>query len=298
MNLSNKLHHFGLKKTLIGYILFTLVSIGTALFMNASWEVLLVILFVSGSILFVFIFLSILFLKKNYELNVHHLNRLESNINTHTSDMLFWSVNQLEASTYLQSFISPRIPLPNTRQGAASPDLLSIIFQKIILNDPKTIVEFGAGVSTLFIGHLIKERKLGGKIHAVDHSEEYFKIIEDNVANTGLSDEVRLYYCPLKKHNIKGKEWLWYDISNLTVPSIDLLIIDGPPGVLQEKVRYPAVPVLIDRLADGALIIVDDYKRYDDAAMVKDWLVEIPQLKLIAELNTEKGTAILQKTGK
>jgi len=226
------------------------------------------------------------------------LKQLESRINLHTTDTLFWNVNQIEASMYLQSFISPRIPLPNTRQGAASPDLLSIIFQKIILTDPKVIVEFGSGVSTLYMAQLLKERKMQGKIHSVDHSEEYFKIIEENVANTGLENEISLYYCPLKKLTINGKEWQWYDISKLTVASIDLLIVDGPPGWLQEKMRYPAVPLLIDRLTDGAFVIVDDYKRHDDAAMVKDWLAELPQLKLIAELNTEKGTAILQKMGR
>ncbi len=308
MNIPHKLLQLGLKKTILGYALFTAIALLVAYFLKASQETLLLILFMTGSNAFVFLFLAVLYLKQNLHVRdtinpigtnqFTALNQLESRINTHTTETLFWNVNQLEASHYLQSFISPRIPLPNTRQGAASPDLLSTIFQKIILNDPKTIVELGSGVSTLFMGHLLRDRKMRGKIHSVDHSEEYFKITEENILNAGLTNEVTLYYCPLIKYVMKEKECLWYDISGLTVSSIDLLIIDGPPGFLQEKMRYPALPLLIDRLAEGALIIVDDYKRYDDSEMVKEWLSENSELKLIAEINSEKGTAIIQKVSK
>jgi predicted O-methyltransferase YrrM len=312
MNISQKLIFIGFKKIFGAYILFAFLTFFLAYYLNVSVATLILMSLITGSVVVVLLFLGLFYLKQNFnisqqvaqiEQNLERgleqgLNKVEARINLHTTDTLFWNVNQIEASTYLQSFISPRIPLPNTRQGAASPDFLSTIFQKIILNRPQTIVELGSGVSTLFMGHLLRDHKIEGKIHSIDHDEFYFKIIQENIIDTGLNNEVSPYHCPLIRQSIKGKERLWYDISNLTVTSIDLLIIDGPPGWLEEKMRYPAIPMLIDRLTEGALIIVDDYKRQDDSEMVKDWLKENTQLLLIAELNSEKGTAVIRKSGK
>ena len=44
---------------------------------------------------------------------------------------------------------------------------------------------------------------------------------------------------------------------------IDLLLVDGPPAyaVGHGLARYPALPVLRDRLAPGATVVLDDVER-------------------------------------
>ena len=59
-------------------------------------------------------------------------------------------------------------------------------------------------------------------------------------------------------------------ISDLT--DIDLLIVDGPPGSTGTRARFPAYPLLSERLAPSALILVDDLQRSDERAVVDAWL--------------------------
>ncbi|MES2616840.1 MAG: class I SAM-dependent methyltransferase [Bacteroidota bacterium] len=214
---------------------------------------------------------------------------------TKTSDNINNAFNQHEYFHYLRSLIVPKIPLPPTRGWAASPDFISLAFREIIAKQPETIVELGSGVSSLFIGHLLKDRQLKGHLHSVDHSSEFGGRTEELLRISEVNHKVSVYSAPITPHTINGKQWQWYDISQLTADKIDLLLVDGPIGTLQEKARYPAIPLLFDRLSPGAIVLLDDYFRKDELAIVQDWLREYPSLQLIAEINTEKGTAVLQK---
>jgi hypothetical protein len=62
------------------------------------------------------------------------------------------------------------------------------------------------------------------------------------------------------------------------LPEIDLLLVDGPPGSAGTQARYPALPVLSDRLADGAIVVLDDFSRADETTIVERWCAEIPGL--------------------
>ena len=212
-------------------------------------------------------------------------------INTNTNN----GVKQLESLRYLHNMIQTPLPLPNTRGYAASPDFLCVVFEQIILHQPLQIVELGSGTSSQYIGSLIRDKALVTKVFSIDHSDTYHQQTVDQLAKHGLSPYVSVHHCPIAETAINGKKWQWYDISQVAVPKIDLLIVDGPLRSLQKEARYPAVPMLFEHLNDGAIILVDDYFRKDDTAMVKAWLKEYPQLSLQAEMYTEKGTALLKK---
>ena len=57
-----------------------------------------------------------------------------------------------------------------------------------------------------------------------------------------------------------------------------VLFVDDPPGPTGPQARYPAIPVLSDRLADGAIVVLDDASRADEATIVERWCAEIPGL--------------------
>ena len=60
---------------------------------------------------------------------------------------------------------------------------------------------------------------------------------------------------------------------------IDLLVVDGPPGLLRPQARYPALPVLRERLSPGASILLDDTHRADEREIVRRWLDEVEGLE-------------------
>lgn len=205
--------------------------------------------------------------------------------------------SQLESQLSIMHIVNPRLPLPNTRGWAASPDFLRLIIENILVRKPKTILELGGGVSTLYIAYVLEKIK-SGKIYSVDHLDEYAKITRNRIKDHGLSQFVEVLFSPLEDIEVKQKKRKWYKkfVTN-EMGKIDMLIVDGPPTSVQNKSRYPAMPLLYEYLSDNALIIIDDYIRKEDKEAVDMWLREYPALK-IHTINTEKGTAILSKESK
>jgi hypothetical protein len=54
---------------------------------------------------------------------------------------------------------------------------------------------------------------------------------------------------------------------------IDLLLVDGPPAYAagHALARYPALPVLGDRLASGATVVLDDAERPGEQEVLRRW---------------------------
>ena len=65
------------------------------------------------------------------------------------------------------------------------------------------------------------------------------------------------------------------------------------PGLTGNLARYPALPVLADRLAEGAYILLDDTERDDEQEILNRWIHEF-SVKIISTPKLEKGAVLLQ----
>jgi hypothetical protein len=93
---------------------------------------------------------------------------------------------------------------------------------------------------------------------------------------------------------INGAKWLWYDLSKVEIPeAIDLLIVDGPPGTTQKLARYPAVPMLHEKLNKDAFILLDDGARPDERQIVEQWTEEF-KMSHSEYLPLEKGAYLIK----
>ena len=64
-----------------------------------------------------------------------------------------------------------------------------------------------------------------------------------------MAEFAEVRHAPLKRGMIGDAEWYWYDPEQLEgIDDIDLLLVDGPPGMIQKNSRWPALPLLFDRL--------------------------------------------------
>lgn len=178
---------------------------------------------------------------------------------------------QSEALLGLYATLDIQQPLPHTRDRAASPDFLHLVASEIFRTRPTLIVEAGSGISTLIAAYCLKKIG-GGKIVSLDHIEKYADFTRQAIASHGLEDFVELVYAPIKSHRLDGKEYPWYDDAQLEpIDRIDLLIVDGPPRNLATDARYPAVPLLIDRLHPGSVVLLDDGNRKGEKEIVARW---------------------------
>jgi O-antigen/teichoic acid export membrane protein/predicted O-methyltransferase YrrM len=203
---------------------------------------------------------------------------------------------QIESLFSLFSLLKISHPLPPMRGWAISPDFASIAMSLIYEVKPRCIVEAGSGVSTIITAYCLKE--LGaGRIIALEQDESFAAITRENIHRHGLEQYASVRYAPLKKVEIDNKDWLWYDIQQLTdVSSVDMVVIDGPPGNIQKWARYPALPILYSRLSQNAVIVMDDCFRHDEKETIRAWQKRFEGF-IAQQLDTEKVTIVLRRAG-
>ena len=202
---------------------------------------------------------------------------------------------QMEAMQSIYSIFQFKTPLPTTRKMAASPDFLKLLVDTILSEKPKLIVELGSGISTILAGKAL-EKNGAGKLISIDNEEKYAELTRKRVSLENLGDIGRVITTDLTIHPINGQNYMWYEISFLKEikQGIDLLIVDGPPKIINKNARYPAIPLLKQYFKENTVILLDDGRRKDEQNTVELWLKELDKFK--AEyFNTEKGTFKLSK---
>ncbi len=176
---------------------------------------------------------------------------------------------------------------------AISPDLARLIVEQVLLNKPVMIVELGSGASTILLGH-VAETLPGTRVVSLEHDPLWY-------ANTLIDLEthrvhnVDLRYAPLTPIEIDSREYLWYSIEALKdLRDIDLVLVDGPPGDVGPKARFPAGPVLHPKCRDGCLWIVDDTVREDEQEVVRHWMDTMKLDLLFERVWRKKGATVLR----
>jgi predicted O-methyltransferase YrrM len=187
---------------------------------------------------------------------------------------VFTGYQQMEAVTDLRALIRPRAPMPALRHWALSPDALRFIVGRLYERRPELIVECGSGASSTWLGYFVES--LGtGRVVALEHDERFANISRELIKTHGLESVVEIRYTPLTPW--RGRQW--YDTAAIEdLRDIELLLVDGPPGSGGPEARYPAVPLMLPRCADRALIMLDDAHRAAERAVSDLWLKEYPEL--------------------
>lgn len=221
------------------------------------------------------------------------LERRQAQRIRHESARLY---GQLEALGAIRDALDGRIAVPSTTDWAASADLLRELVMVVMARRPKVVVETGSGTSTVVVAGCL-ERLGEGHLWALEHLPSYASETRELLAVGGLGGRATVVDAPLVDVRLGADTWSWYDLSALpAIGPIDLLFVDGPPGDTGPLARYPALPVLLDRLAPDAAIIIDDGARPDERAMVARWCAEVPGIT-VRQLRTQKGGTLLTLGG-
>jgi predicted O-methyltransferase YrrM len=200
---------------------------------------------------------------------------------------------QTESLFSLFSSLHVSAPLPPMGGWAISPDFANLIVGVVRERRPTRVLELGSGVSTLVAGYALKA--LGsGTLLSLDHNDVFAQSTARELEKHGLGDFARVVHAPLREMFLSGRKHVWYDTASLeSLPDIQVVLVDGPPGELQELARYPALPVLWNHLSSDAVILVDDSERPDEKKMLELWRAEFPDLQ-IESAQTERGSAIVR----
>lgn len=176
---------------------------------------------------------------------------------------------------------------------AISAELARLLVEQVHLYEPKVILEFGSGTSTVVLGQIAKSLP-GVRVVSIEHDSLWYADTLVALNTQGLHD-VELLYAPLTPTQIQGEEFLWYDTRALAgLSDIDFVLVDGPPSHIGPEARYPAGPLLESRCKPGCVWVVDDTVRASEILMIQRWMEQM-KLELLFERRwNKKGATVLR----
>ena len=184
-------------------------------------------------------------------------------------------------------------PLPVTETWSAAPDFLTLISDYCLQHKPQVIVECSSGTSSIVLSQCCSINQ-SGHVYSLENGDEFFRQTGAQLNDFSLSEYCDVIHAPLKQVVLDEGDFQWYDVTGLTEKKIDMLVIDGPPGFLQKHSRYPALPVLSDRMAEHCIVFLDDAARDDEQELVSIWLQSHPEFSY-EYIDNERGCSILRR---
>lgn len=164
--------------------------------------------------------------------------------------------------------------------AALCPENALFVVQQIYLRRPKRVLEFGSGASTVLIARALRQLDVQGRLTSLDHLDGWYQRTRDQLRATGLEEVARVHHSPLERR--AGLEVPWYDVSALPEDDApyDLVLVDGPEGGSGEPLaRLGGFLSVRERLAPGAVILLDDGLRRGEREIVRRWQQAEPNLR-------------------
>ena len=216
------------------------------------------------------------------------LQKSSRSTSRHVTTTVRDSTRQIESLAQIYSrFSATKLPMPSTGGFAIDAQALAHLISLAEERKPRRILELGSGTSTIWLGYLCRE--FGGSLVTLDHLEKYLAATQTAVDRHNLNHQVEGRLAPLQKINCDGTSFNWYALEALKdLSDIDMLVVDGPPAATGPQARYPSLPMLIDRLATNATVVLDDAHRRDELKIVEEWEASFPEFTRI-----ENGTSRL-----
>ncbi|WP_194202006.1 O-methyltransferase [Glycomyces albidus] len=189
--------------------------------------------------------------------------------------------------------IGPDQALPPMHGWAAGPDLARFLYREVVEHGRSSVLECGSGSTTVILAYACRAVG-GGRVVALEHDARFAAATRKMLDERDLAKWAEVRDAPLTDVRVGGRTWRWYNPESLDEGPFDLVLVDGPPGGTGPEARYPAVPMLIDRLTDDALVVLDDAGRADEQAVGDRWAAEFDGFAL-ETLPHGHGTLLLRR---
>jgi hypothetical protein len=164
--------------------------------------------------------------------------------------------------------------LANDELGTWALDLatIEVLWERLQVERPRTLLEFGAGVSTVVLARYSQWRAAQGLERAVIVSVEQDagvrEKVEQRLAENGMSEGVHVLHAPLSE---ASRYRIDVDAIRqcLGGHELDWVLIDGPAG--PDGCRVSTLPDVMELCADGARWFLDDALRDGEIGILREW---------------------------
>ncbi len=175
----------------------------------------------------------------------------------------------------------------------AGSDFLLLIANHILTERPVNVVECGSGLSTVVIARclqLINDHTANKhpKLISLEHEEDYYQRTFWWLKERGLGN-----YAEVKRFDLRGEPPFY--AYNFQVPSVDLIVVDGPPTSTHPMARYGAKS-LFRYLSPGASVYLDDLRRPGEILVRDIWRWELADQGFdFQDIDVERGACHIKR---
>jgi len=182
------------------------------------------------------------------------------------------------AALQLQKLFGDGFFIPVTSWTIAPAEVLHIC-NDVVVNNRRSIIEFGSGYSTLCIARMLQVTGRSAKLFSVESDAGWFESMNAALRQNGLEAHAEIIYAPVVDAPAEiamanGAKWYDSEIIDRALTNadpIDLAVVDGPFGSVSSHARYPAVPFLKNRLAEHFAVFLDDASRPHERQISERW---------------------------
>lgn len=125
------------------------------------------------------------------------------------------------------------------------------------------VLECGSGLSTVLLALLAERHPI--RVSSLEHDSAWRVRVKARLKTLGL-DAPGLASSPLRNYD----GYAWYTPPATDTELFRLVVCDGPPGDTPGG-RYGLLPVMRDRLADDAVVFLDDVAREGERSILDRW---------------------------
>jgi hypothetical protein len=182
----------------------------------------------------------------------------------------------------LSGLVSSYVPWTSS---AMSRGVIAALCNDIVLNSRQYVLEFGSGVSTIFLAAAV--RQLGtGRVYSIENDPNWILKVLRFLTNEGLSDYVSFIESPLAEWSPTDRtvpKVRWYEAGVLSESlrgmHFQQIVVDGPIAY-QKSIRmsrYPALPFLFQEnlVSEKCMILLDDANRLGERKVLRMWEQEL-----------------------
>lgn len=199
--------------------------------------------------------------------------------------------SKAEKRRLLERLDLPHDALPNLGSWKADTTLLHHIVDVIEVLRPRSVVELGAGATSLVTARALQRNGVG-RLTSFDQHDGFLGAMKEWVGEHDLDVEFR--HAPLRARRSRWSP-SWYSLSGVP-DEIDLLIIDGPPWATHPLVRGNAER-LFRKITPGGVVLLDDANRPGERIVARRWRRNWPDFDFRLDPRGAKGTLIGRKRG-
>jgi predicted O-methyltransferase YrrM len=188
-------------------------------------------------------------------------------------------------------------PLPPLSDFSITPAIAGVLRKAFRMApwqaaDTCIALELGSGISTVVLAEGVGRCLGPACLLSLESSERWAQDVNRVLLARGHMGKARVVHCRLDAG--------WYTLSDqvkyVLAAGIKFLFIDGPPGYSGKNARLPAVFLLAPYFRPGAIIVVDDAAREDEAFAIREWRQRFGLELVEAWTHENRSVAVLRWT--